>query len=448
MTRVAQRSVTVRGGVPVTGTVTVAGFKHALVLAVAYAVGAARALRLANVPDILETEVCRNLLAELGVEVTYADNVLSVDASGDVAATLPASAGDIHGSLYLLPALLARNGVVRFRKFGGCPIGEAPGGERPWRHIVAVAERFGATCHETGDEFALHASRLVATELDLTEFTTDPATLAGPQFTGAVKAAILTAAFAEGTSVLTQPYLKLEVRSLLELLAANGVGVESHGDRLAITGVGNAGVRPLEHRLPADLMEVATWTTIAAITGGSMTLKGLSGPDVDQGLAAERGLWTSAGLELDIREDELRVNGPGSGRFGELPPIEAAARLIYSDTQTLFAVLATRCPGVTTIVDSVWTTRYGYVDGLLALGGLVERRPRGIGIGYSRLRAPASGVDVVATDLRCAAALLCAALITEGGPVTIHNTHHLHRGYDGLLDKLATCDADVARDDT
>ncbi|MDG9687472.1 hypothetical protein QC334_32890 [Streptomyces sp. DH18] len=70
------------------------------------------------------------------------------------------------------------------------------------------------------------------------------------------------------------PYPKAELAALLDLLRADGVEVERSGDTLAISGQ-PTGPRLREHRLPADLIEVVSWVTIAATTGSPHNSCGL-----------------------------------------------------------------------------------------------------------------------------------------------------------------------------
>lgn len=436
--------VTISGGVPVRGRVDVSGFKHVLVLAVAHLVGSGGAATLRNTPRLLETEAYTGLLPQIGVAAEYAGGSLDVDASGDVADTLPGCADAIHGSLYLLPALLARTGRVRFApRFGGCRIGAAAAGERPWRHVVGVLEAFGARVDSAGEQVTLTAPALRPARIDLRDFTTDRGTLAGPEYSGATKAAVLAAALAHGTSVLRFPYQKAEITALVELLSTDGLAVERTGDDLAITGAAaGSGTRPgrmREFSLPPDFIEVVTWVTIAAVTGGSLELAGVTRRQIDGALAAEARLWESVGVELAERPRGVLASGPRLADFGALPWIETVPASIYSDSQPLFAVLASRCPGPTRIVDAVWSGRYAYLDGLARLGAVVARERDAVVVGQSVLAAPPGGVDVEATDLRCAAALVTAALAARGGPVTVHGIHHLNRGYERLLEKLGGC---------
>ncbi|WP_420038205.1 hypothetical protein ACN2WE_41525 (plasmid) [Streptomyces sp. cg28] len=443
--------LTARGGNPARGHVNVSGFKHVMVLAVAYAVGSRRRTVLTNVPDILETRTYLELLPQLGVHTSQAGSSLvlapgdlpSADDATGSATVLPPVAENIHGSLYLLPPLLARRGRIGFSAFGGCPIGSAQDrGARPWRHIVRVLEHFGARFDATRRELTLPPHGYRATELDLGLFADDQTLLTGAEYSGATKAAVLAAAFADGTTVLHRPYRKAELESLLRLLEQDGVHVRRTPDRIEITPRPERRQDLLTYDLPPDLLEVVTWTTIAAVTGGRVHLTNVTTETLRDGLGAEYALWRAAGLRFAEDSGGVIVGAPRDGRFAPLPEIRVDPTTIYSDSQPLFTVLATQCPGPTHIVDGVWQGRYNHLDGLAALGADIRRTPQGILVGTSPLHAPADGTQVHATDLRCAAALLVAALAADGGPVHITGTHHLDRGYDHLPRKLADCFVD------
>lgn len=431
----------VKGGQPLHGRAQVAGFKHVLVLALSYLVGSGRGGVITNVPDILETRTYLELLPSIGVDATMQGQRLEVRQGQPGSVELPDVAAEIHGSLYLLPALLARHGKVAFASFGGCPIGGEPRGGRPWRHAVRVLERFGAHSHGDVDSHQLTTDGLRGADIDLREFAVDRELLSGAEYSGATKTALLAAAFADGVSVLRHPYRKYEVLSLLDMLTTLGVDVVRHSDRWEIRG-GTTYREPVRLDLPPDLMEVVTWVTMSTLTGGQVEINGVSPDHITAGLAAESELWRQAGISLVQTEDDcLSVSCEPSLR--PLDQITVTPGTIYSDSQPLFAALATRCPGRTTLVDKVWGKRFGYLDGFRTLGVDAAVNGDQMVVNRSSLVAPDGGALVHASDLRTAAALLSIAVATSGGPVVLHGPHHLDRGYDGLVDKLRKCDADL-----
>ena len=57
---------------------------------------------------------------------------------------------------------------------------------------------------------------------------------------------------------------------------------------------------------------------------------------------------------------------------------------------------------------------------------------------------PLHGARVMATDLRCGAALVIAGLIAQG-TTEITNVYHIDRGYDNIDHKLITLGAHITR---
>ena len=82
-----------------------------------------------------------------------------------------------------------------------------------------------------------------------------------------------------------------------------------------------------------------------------------------------------------------------------------------------------------------------HVAELNRMGARIEQRDAAAIItGVERL----GGADVTATDLRASAALVLAALAAEGES-TVHEVHHLDRGYERLDEKLRRLGAAVER---
>src|SRR5438477_123673 len=78
-------------------------------------------------------------IGELGGLARYEGDTLTVDARpiAHCALTSPA-AGQIHGSVYLAPALLARFGEATVPAEGGCRIGDGSSGDRPTEHYISI----------------------------------------------------------------------------------------------------------------------------------------------------------------------------------------------------------------------------------------------------------------------------------------------------------------------
>ena len=101
------------------------------------------AVVLERVPDLLDQRVLCECLVRLGASVVWKGSAVHLRCDGvEVETELPPGlVGSVHGTIYLLPALLARNGYVRLvRSRGGCDIGV-----RPISNLADILRALGAT---------------------------------------------------------------------------------------------------------------------------------------------------------------------------------------------------------------------------------------------------------------------------------------------------------------
>lgn len=433
----------VNGGKRIAGSVRTSGFKHSLVTSAAAAVVADATVTLDNCPDIVETDVLTRVFTALGGRATFAEGTLTLDGSAIDSTELPSElVGSIHGSLYLVPGLVARLGSVQLPASGGCRIGEGPQG-RPVGHILDVLRRFGATGRVTADGgLEVRAERLTACEIDLLDYTRNKALMSGPLYGGATKTALLAAAAGEGVTTLHHLYPKPDVTALMDVLRGLGAEMTWTGpETLVVRGRGAGTLRQdTRYTLPPDLIEVVTWIC-AAVTLGEGPVR-ITGPGMSRTVAAlapEFDVLRRMGVETD--QDEDTVTAHPADR--PLRPVEilAASRGVFSDSQPFFALLAAYAEGATLVNEAVWEHRFRYVPGLAALG--MSTTQDGNALRIDGVRPPhIAGQDLSATDLRAAAVLLLAALAVPGRTV-LRDTHHLDRGYRDIVGDLRSLGADV-----
>ncbi|WP_063786309.1 MFS transporter [Streptomyces acidiscabies] len=435
----------IHGGNRLSGSVRTSGFKHSLVTIAAAAATASAPVRIRNCPDIVETTVLGEIFRATGASAHYDGpaETFTVDASTWDCAELPAElVGRIHGSLYLLPALVSRNGAARLPASGGCTIGEGPRG-RPVEHLLDVMERFGVTTRLTADgSVDLTAERLRPCTIDMLDYTRNKALMSGPTYSGAVKTALLMGAVTHGTTTLHHPYLKPDVTDMVTVLRDLGADIEFAGpETWVIHGRGPQALdRPVDVTLIPDLIEVVTWICAGVLLADEPLT--ITGPGIDRAvhaLAPEFDLLDRMGVRVDVAADEVTVHPMEK----PLRPVEftAMSRGVFSDSQPFFALLAAYAEGPTYIREAVWEHRFGFAPELAALGMRTT-----VDDTILRVDGPCPPYrpdgDLYGTDLRAAAVLLLAALAVPGR-TSLRNHHHLARGYRDLVADLVKVGADI-----
>ena len=95
------------------------------------------------------------------------------------------------------------------------------------------------------------------------------------------------------------------------------------------------------------------------------------------------------------------------------------------------------------MTETIYAERFKHCDELNRMGADINVRvPSSFIHGKTKLY----GSRVKATDLRCGAAMVVAALMAEG-VTEIHDVYHIDRGYDHLDEKLKSLGAKLWREE-
>jgi UDP-N-acetylglucosamine 1-carboxyvinyltransferase len=419
--------------------IPIQGHKHSAVPLIAGAMGMGVKLHLSNIPDVEDIRVLTRVLANAGAEVSAADDQVIFDFQNMSAPRLsPSTMAAAHGTLYLVPATIARFGGADFSEAGGCQIGDAAtDGRRPFRHVLDVLSSFGATfTRTTSGRIRGSSEGLRGCTIDAAAFSGPPGR-EGPLRSGATKTALIASAVAKGQTTIKNPYPKPDAVELARYLRASGLAVSLGQREIRVFSGGNHSAT--QARLPPDFSEVMTWVALSVCSGRSLRLGRVNMDDLRSGLAAELVLLDRMGVIVDGEGEDLVILPPLT-----VSPVEVHASPdgLSSDHQPLFAVMLLKATGESLVTDSVWPDRFHYIDGLRAMGADIERRDSAICIRpVAALHPPAGSLH--GQDVRATAALVVAAA-TLDAPVTLTGVQHLRRGYDDLPGKLRSLGVCVA----
>ncbi|MEU9301907.1 UDP-N-acetylglucosamine 1-carboxyvinyltransferase [Streptomyces sp. NPDC048269] len=415
--------VQVTGGRPLSGRIPVQGSKNIALHLYAAALLADVPVVLTGAPDIIDTGVCAQILRHTAAHVATRDGCFTVAPPSTIRPVVHPELGRrVRTTAVLAAAVLARTGQVAFPYPGGdafCP-------RLIDRHLAAMrAAGAEVIANDTGIRARCGTRGLRA-------FTVDVNTPYGPSL-GATVTAMLLAARAHGSSLITQPSIEPEVTETARFLAERGVLV--HFDQEGLHVSGSDWIAGGTFAVAGDRIEAATMVMAAAATGGSVHLDNIAAADFPDGLAralAEAGIIladdTSGGVRTQL-QGPLRAIEAATGPHPGLP----------TDAAPQLAAMLTRAEGTSLIGERVYPRRDTHVQGLRAFGADIAATGSILRVrGSARLH----GAEVEAADIRAVTALLIAAL-TADGTSTIRGMFHLRRGYGHLLPNLATLGAEI-----
>ncbi len=430
--------LSVRGGMPLTGEVKIAGAKNAALKMMAAALLTEDEVLLSNMPRISDVRVMTVLLRQLGAEVDWhGPNTIRVRAADIKPVRFEIEmAAKIRSSFSVLGPLLARCGVASVPNPGGDRIGH-----RPVDRLVNGLKGFGVSLEYDGAYYDAECSRLRGCEYTFTKNSHM-----------GTEHQVMAAVLAEGTSLIHNAAEEPEVDDLIAMLNSMGARITRPSPRtIRVEGVQK--LHGTHHTVMPDRIEAGTFATIAAATDGDIYLDG----------ACPR--QTSA-LFDKLREAGCLVEPDGDGvrvrRGGHLSAVEIVTRPhpgFMSDWQAPFVVLLTQAQGMSVVHETIFPNRLGYTDQINAMGADIELfNPPVPDHGYewnerddspdyyhaARIRGctPLSARELEIHDLRAGATLIIAALCAEGTS-HISGVHWVERGYEHFVARLRSLGAAI-----
>jgi UDP-N-acetylglucosamine 1-carboxyvinyltransferase len=418
--------IAVRGNGPLSGTVVVPGAKNSVLKLMAATLLCDGTFEITNVPAIADVTIMGDLLAAIGVEIERPspDRLLLTD-TGDLTPVAPYELVErIRASINVLGPLLARCGHIRLSMPGGDDFGA-----RPIDMHVAGLEAMGATF-----KFSHGYLEAFATRLHGADITFDFPSV------GATENLLTAAVLADGRTTIDNAAREPEITDLCEFLVAMGAQISGVGtSRLVIDGVEPGTLRAVSHHTVPDRIQAATYLAAVAVAGGELDVVGARAEHMT--MLLDR--FADMGLEVsrisDRSGERLHVVAPEQLRSIDVATLPYPG--IATDYKPLIITMLAVADGVGIVTENLYPGRFRYVEELQRLGADVRTSGHHAVVrGVRRL----SGAPVRAHDIRAGAAMVVAGLAAEG-ETEITGIHHIDRGYDDLVGRLAAVGAHIER---
>ncbi len=397
---------------PVRGTVPISGSKNAALPILAAGLLSCGESVFSNIPKVSDIFYMQELLTVMG-------GTCHETPEGGLAVSLPDGCrrktaplelvSRLRASFLILGPLLARWGKVRLPLPGGCQIGA-----RPIDLHLKGFSAMGAKIKQGHGYVEASCNKLKGESIYL-DFPS----------VGATENLMLAACLAEGETVIENAAAEPEIIDLAACLSSMGAEIYGAGsDTVHILGKDT--LSPCVHRVIPDRIETGTFLTLAAASGGDITLTGVS-PSHSKPVLAK---LEEMGFFIEAGEDMLHIHSCGKHKAVDIKTLPHPG--FPTDMQSQFMALLSVAEGTSLVVETIFENRFMQVPELLRMGAKIKLDGRTAVIdGCKRL----SGARVRATDLRAGAALVVAALAAQGETV-IDDIEHLERGYADFEEKL------------
>lgn len=427
----------VSGGKPLHGNIKISGAKNAASKLLISSLLTDQPVHITNCPiSIGEILVAKQMCEALGTKFRkFSDNEVMLQTKTLKSFAFSVSLGLVNrlGILTVGPQL-NRAGSAEIPKPGGDKIGA-----RPIDFHLDALKQLGAEVKENKSYYSLKSNQLHGANI----------TLPFPSV-GATENIIITSCLAEGKTFIQNAAIEPEIMDLIKYLQKMGAIIDVMTDRtIVITGVEK--LNGCKHRVIPDRLEAASFACAAIATKGDITILDARQEDMITFLNSIRLI----GADYEILDKGIRFFYKG-----KLKPIFIETDVhpgFMTDWQPPFTILLTQVDGVSTIHETVYENRFGYISELKKMGAEIELYDKCLGSLKCRykntnykhtavIKGPTAltAANINVPDIRAGFSYLVAAILAKGETL-VDGIHYIERGYENIEAKLRKIGANIKR---
>jgi UDP-N-acetylglucosamine 1-carboxyvinyltransferase len=256
---------------------------------------------------------------------------------------------------------------------------------------------------------------------------------------------------AKGTTVIKNAATEPEIVDLILFLQKLGVTIGMDIDRTIHIQQAHQ-FHEVEHVVITDRIEAASLGLAGISTKGRVFVEGAQHSHMITFLNRLREV--NAGFEVKKDGIEFFYKGPLKGGLHLETDVHPG---FMTDWQQPFVVLLTQAHGASVVHETVYENRFGYTEALKLMGADIEAFTQCLGGKECRFASqnflhsivvkgptPLHSKDIAIPDLRAGFAYVLAALLSPDES-SISGIHYLDRGYEKLVEKLASLGAEISR---
>ena len=414
--------IIVHGGHRLEGTVEIEGAKNAVLPILAASILASEGRTfLSNIPILSDVYTMSNVIRFLNVQIGLDESTktMVLDATGNLSYEAPFKyVSKMRASIVVLGPLLARLGHAKVAMPGGCAIGS-----RPIDLHLKGLEAMGVEIERYDGYIEARTDCLKGANIYL-DFPS----------VGATQNIMMAATLAKGTTIIENVAREPEIVDLANVLNKMGAKVYGAGtETIKVVGVDH--LHGTEHTIIQDRIEAGTFMVAAALTKGNVLIK-------DAIVEHNKPLISKLdemGVGVIDEEKGVRIIGPEKLKPTTIKTLPHPG--FPTDMQPQMSILQLAANGTSILTETVFENRFMHLEELRRMNADFKIEGNSV-----ILYGPTDfcGAEVAATDLRAAAALVLAGLVSKG-ITQVTNLKYLDRGYYRFHEKLASLGAEIKR---
>ena len=410
----------IHGGKQLHGEIEISGAKNAAVAILPAALLVNGKCRIENVPQISDVTLILQTMKALGADVrTVNKTTVEIDCSRIQNQAVPYElARKIRASYYLVGALLGCFGWAQVPPPGGCNLGGRPIDQhlKGFRALGADADVRGGLIDAVAPNGRLKGGQVY---LDVVSV-------------GATMNTMLAATLAEGMTVIENAAKEPHIVDLANFLNSMGANIMGAGtDVIKVRGVDS--LKGGSYSIIPDQIEAGTYMAAVTAAGGEVLIKNV----IPKHLECITAKLLEMGVDVEEYDDSVLVRRYGQLRRTNIKTMPYPG--FPTDMQPQIAACLCLAEGTSVVTEGVWDNRYRYVEEFRRMGAKIQVDGK---VAVIEGVESFSGAKVQACDLRAGAAMVIAGLAANGD-TEIDSIHHIERGYENIVEKLAAVGADI-----
>jgi UDP-N-acetylglucosamine 1-carboxyvinyltransferase len=326
----------------------------------------------------------------------------------------------IRASVNVVGPLLSRFGEVTIALPGGDDFGG-----RPIDMHLRGLEAMGAAFDIEDNTVFGNCDRLHGANITL-EFPS----------VGATENILTAAVLADGVTTINNAAREPEIVDLCTFLSSMGARISGAGTSvITVTGVERDALIAVTHEVVTDRVQAATYMSAVAMCGGDVFVRRAVPGHMEMLLSR----YADMGLTIVPDAEGIRVSC--MERMQSIDVATLPFPGVATDYKPLLVAMLSIADGTGIVTENLYPGRFRYIEELCKLGAdITIDGHHAVVRGVEHL----TGAVVSAPDIRAGAALVVAGLSAQG-MTEIHDVHHIDRGYDDLVGRLAGLGGVISR---